>query len=346
MSQYGYSREELLGLAVPDLALLDDEGLVRFLATRFEPRPILVYLGPRRQRRKDGTVLDVDMTSLAIEFAGRPARLILARDFTAERRAEAERERLQESLRRSETMSAMGSLVAGVAHEVRNPLFGISATVDALESEMEGREEFTEYANLLRSQVARLAQLMHDLLEYGKPPVLRPAPLHPREVLRRAARSCAALALERDVALAEDVSPEIPRVEGDASRIEQVFQNLIANAIQHSPPGSSVRVVARVAPGPDGPVEISVLDEGKGLAAADIPRLFEPFFSRRKGGTGLGLSLVQRIVEAHGGRVVAVNRAGGGASFTVSLPVRQPEKAGATISRSGSPPPLGSDPLA
>jgi PAS domain S-box-containing protein len=346
VSQYGYSREELLASSVPDLACLDDPELPEFLARRFDPRPVLVHLGLRRQRRKDGSVLEVDLTSLTIEFGGRAARLILARDFTAERRAEEERERLQESLRRSETMSAMGSLVAGVAHEVRNPLFGITATVDALESEMEGREQFTEYANLLRSQVARLAQLMHDLLEYGKPSVLRPAALHPREILRRASRSCAVLARERSVTLVEDVSPDVPRVEVDASRMEQVFQNLIANAIQHSPPGTSVRVVVRVAPGPEAPVEISVLDEGKGLAAADIPRLFEPFFSRRKGGTGLGLSLVQRIVEAHGGRVVAGNHAGGGAAFTVTLPVKNAEQAGATISRTASPSPFGTDPLA
>jgi PAS domain S-box-containing protein len=230
---------------------------------------------------------------------------------------------LQESLRRSETMSAMGSLVAGVAHEVRNPLFSISAAFDVLEIKLGDREDYAEWAKLLRLQVVRLSQLMQDLLDYGKPTLLNPTAVDAGEALRRALNSCAGLARERGVALWQDVLPEMPPLEMDASRMEQVFENLIANAIQHSPPGARVRVAARLAPAPDAPVEFTVEDEGAGLAEVDIPRLFEPFFSRRQGGTGLGLSIVQRIVEAHGGRVVAANRAAGGAVFAVSLPLAQ-----------------------
>ena len=124
--------------------------------------------------------------------------------------------------------------------------------------------------------------------------------------------------------LAEAIMAEIPRLELDPGRMEQVFENLIANAIQHSPPGGRVRVTARLGGPKGGPVEFTVEDEGAGLAEADIPRLFDPFFSRRQGGTGLGLSIVQRIVEAHGGRVAAGNRAVGGAVFTVRLPLVQP----------------------
>ena len=233
---------------------------------------------------------------------------------------------LQESLRHSETMSAMGSLVAGVAHEVRNPLFSISATVDALESELGERQEYAELTGLLRSQVSRLRQLMRDLLDYGKPPVLRLAPVHPREVLRRAARACAGLAREREVQVVEEVPEAAPQISVDGSRLEQVFQNLFANAIQHSPRGARVRATLRIRPEDPAP-EFVVEDEGSGIPEDEIPHLFEPFFSRRKGGTGLGLSVVQRIVEAHGGRVTAANRATPGAVFTVRLPASVIEKA-------------------
>jgi PAS domain S-box-containing protein len=230
---------------------------------------------------------------------------------------------LQESLRRSETMSALGSLVAGVAHEVRNPLFSISATLDAFDAEFGAREEYRDYATLLRSQVARLTQLMRDLLDYGKPPVtaLRTGSL--RDAIRRGIRAAASLARDRGVSVKEEPQGSIPNLPLDAGRMEQVFENLVANAIQHSSKGGHVRVVSRVdAVDGSSRVVAAVEDEGKGIPRQEIPRLFEPFFSRRKGGTGLGLSIVQRIVEAHGGTVTAANRAEGGAVFTVVLPVR------------------------
>jgi PAS domain S-box-containing protein len=327
--QYGYSRAELLALCVPDLAVAGDPNLLEFLATRHDTRPDLVHVGHRTQRRKDGSIIDVDMTSLIVAFDGKPARLILNRDITAEIRANAERERLEESLRRSHAMSALGSLVAGVAHEVRNPLFSISASVDALESELGGRAEYAEYAQLLRSQVARLTQLMRDLLDYGKPPAPRIALAQPADLTRRALRTCAALARGHGVELRADTDEGLPTLAVDASRMEQVFENLLANAVQHAPRGSVVRLATRHAPGEPQAVEFSVEDDGPGIAPADLPRLFEPFFSRRKGGTGLGLPIIQKIVDAHGGRVTAGNREQGGAIFTVTLPVEVPVSGGA-----------------
>ncbi len=328
IAQYGYSREELFALRMPALAVPDDPYLADFLATRFNPRPQVVHVGRRPQRRKDGTVLEVDMTSLSIVLEGRPARLLLCRDMTVEALAQAQQQRLQESLRRTQSMAAMGALVAGVAHEVRNPLFSISATVDALETDLHDRPDFAELAGILRSQVARLTHLMRELLDYGRPAELSLASVQPGEPLRGALRACAALARAKGVELTAQVAPGLPAVCLDTGRMEQVLENLIANAVQHAPPGSSVRLAVHPSDGGDGPaVAFQVEDEGPGISEQDIPRLFEPFFSRRQGGTGLGLPIVQRIVEAHGGVVTVSNGPHGGAVVTVTMPVARPEGA-------------------
>jgi PAS domain S-box-containing protein len=234
---------------------------------------------------------------------------------------------MQSQLRRAKHMEAMGSLVAGVAHEVRNPLFSISASVDALEAEFGHHEAFAELGGLLRSQVHHLTQLMRDLLDYGKPALLRPAPTNLGDLVRRAVRACASLARERNVAVEEHVAPELPPLEVDGGRMEQAVENLLANAIQHAPASSVVRIRGELDQerGP-GAVRCTVEDAGPGLPV-DPARIFEPFFTRRKGGTGLGLSIVQRIVEAHGGSVTAETRTEGGARFTIRLPAGRPEGA-------------------
>jgi signal transduction histidine kinase len=135
-------------------------------------------------------------------------------------------------------------------------------------------------------------------------------------------RSCAGLARERQVRVEEGVPADMPLLEIEAARLEQAVENLLANAIQHAPAGSVVRVGACLDAEAGKPrARCTVEDEGPGVSAEDLDRLFEPFFSRRKGGTGLGLPIVQRVAEAHGGTVCVENRPEGGARFTLVLPV-------------------------
>lgn len=243
------------------------------------------------------------------------------REEIAEReRAEQERTRLEAALRRSETLSAMGVLVAGVAHQVRNPLFAMSSALDAMEARIGTRNESEPYVRVLREQNRRVAMLMDELMEYGRP-ADHAAQVDLREAVEEAVRACQARADAAGVRLVVEGAESSARVSGDRRRLARAVENLLENAIQHAPRGSTVRVsCARTSKGAQTWTEICVEDSGSGFKAEDIGRVFDPFFSRRPGGTGLGLALVERIVTACGGEVFAENRTEGGARLTARFP--------------------------
>lgn len=248
--------------------------------------------------------------------------VISFRDITERRLAEEQRAQLQESLRQSRTMAAMGSLVAGVAHEVRNPLFSLSATLDAFEARTQNQAEHAPYTDVLRSEIKRLSRLMNELLEYGKPFSLNLSPCQLREVIEEAVTNCRRTQKKMDVTIDNQVSRHLPEINVDRQRLKQVFQNLIDNALQHSPDQGVITITASLVEGESGSrMELCVCDHGSGFQNEDLSRILEPFFSRRKGGTGLGLSIVQRFIEAHGGTVTAGNRPAGGAVITVTIPM-------------------------
>jgi len=222
----------------------------------------------------------------------------------------------------------MGSLVAGVAHEVRNPLFAISATLDAFDARFRDRDDYKKYAQALRTQLDRMSHLMRDLLDYGRPAVLEFREVAPGELLRDAVRGCSDLASHAGVPVEVEAAADLAALLVDRGRAVQVFINLVENAIQHSPDRLPVAVRAEEharagAPG----VRFTVEDRGPGFQALDIPKLFDPFFTKRQGGTGLGLAIVRRIVDEHGGTITPANRPDGGASISVWLPREPPAAA-------------------
>ena len=228
---------------------------------------------------------------------------------------------MEASLRRSEILSAMGSLVAGVAHEVRNPLFGISSILDAFEARFQERTDYQRFIMPLREELERLNKVMEDLLDYGKPfrEELYTGAL--RDIVAHTVRSCTPLAERMSVRLVNNFTAQYHPVMMDRRRLPKVFINLLENAIRHSPPGATVSVEgAELSQNGQYWLDCVVKDEGPGFKAEDIPRLFEPFFSTRRGGTGLGLSIVQRIVEEHKGHIFVGNQPQGGACVIVRLP--------------------------
>ncbi|HEX2062709.1 MAG TPA: ATP-binding protein [Thermoanaerobaculia bacterium] len=227
---------------------------------------------------------------------------------------------LQESVRRGEQLSALGELVAGVAHEVRNPIFGMGLTVDTLQSMLPDDPDFAELATSLRAWLRRLNLLMENLLQYGKSWSLELKEGNLHDVVHGIADGWRQLAADSHVAIEIDFEPELLMLM-DAARMTQAFENLVTNAVQHSRPEQQVRISGRtVDDGERRWIECSVRDHGPGFNPLDLPRVFQPFFTRRRGGTGLGLSIVQRIVDEHGGTIAAGNAENGGAVVTMKFP--------------------------
>ena len=250
------------------------------------------------------------------EFGSAGERAILiAQDIT-------KRTELEASLRQSEMMSLLGSLVAGVAHEVRNPLFGISSILDAFETRFNDRTDYLRYTNVLRDEVGRLTVLMEELLEYGKPFKGEFIPASVAEIISKCLRSCLPAANVANVKISSTLDGELPLVLIDRRRLSKVFVNLIENAIQHSETGGQVTVEAcMVQEGNQEWLDCMVKDSGPGIAEEDLPMIFEPFYSKRRGGTGLGLAIAHRIMNEHGGKLIAANNPDSGACMTARFPL-------------------------
>lgn len=269
----------------------------------------------REVRDDDGRVWELATQPIQARQDRAAALILTLRDVTRLKE-------LQESLRYADTWATMGALVAGVAHEVRNPLFAMSVNIDALASVLGGREDVAELIEALVHERDRINRLMEDLLHYG-----RPAPAPPRlaalePVLASAVAHCGPVAGARGVGIVRHGSAAGLRVRMDPGRMEEVLVNLLENACQHSLRSSEVRLEVETRDEPRGPrVLVRVRDWGPGIPADVLARMFEPFYTRRKGGTGLGLAIVQRFVTEVNGEVRAENQPGGGTVMTVSLPL-------------------------
>jgi len=309
----GISAKEIVGKTVKELG--DNEPWKK-AATLIEA--IRHYHTPLSEEVKDeatGKTWAITLYHIN-EFGSVGERAILiAQDIT-------KRVELEASLRQSEMMSLLGSLVAGVAHEVRNPLFGISSILDAFETRFSERTEYQRYTNVLREEIGRLTVLMEELLEYGKPFRGDLYLVSMEEMVARSVRACQPTAEVAKVNLESHVEDELPKIRIDRRRLSKVFVNLIENAIQHSASGTSVRVEAvRLGDGGHEWVQCAIRDSGPGILEEDMPKIFEPFFSKRRGGTGLGLAIAHRIMQEHGGKLIAGNNPDGGACMIARFPI-------------------------
>ncbi|HXM34257.1 MAG TPA: ATP-binding protein, partial [Pyrinomonadaceae bacterium] len=231
-----------------------------------------------------------------------------------------EQKRLSQQLIISERLAVVGELVAGVAHEVRNPLFGITTTLSALARELKDRTTVQPFIDVVMTEVSRLNYLMEQLLEHSRPVRLDPDVSALRIVIEEVAEEFRAAAGEKGVGLVIDYhDPDGPRV--DRRKMHGVFTNLFENALQHTGSGGQIRLVSKSKPGMSAEVQIEVSDTGAGIALENRHKVFEPFFTTRPNGVGLGLAIVRKTIHDHGGTIGLRPNGDSGTTFVIKLPL-------------------------
>jgi PAS domain S-box-containing protein len=339
LERYGYAREELLGRDISDLAPPEDRGLVRSYyieptgASDAGPRRAL----PMRHVMRDGTVIDVEVTSNPIVLGGVPCRIALYNDVTARNRVTRELAVARDkALEASNTKSAF---LANMSHEIRTPMNAVIGMTDLLLGEkLTPRQR--EYAEQVAVSGEQMLALINDILDVSKLETghfeLDVADFDLRETVARTCSIAAVQARAKGLRFELVIEPSVPRrVSGDARRLSQVILNLVANAVKFTPAGTvSVRVHADAASA-GSRVRVEVNDTGIGIAPAALEEVFEPFTqadsstTRLYGGTGLGLAIARDLVQLMGGSIAATSALGEGSTFTVEIELAPPAAAAA-----------------
>ncbi len=229
-----------------------------------------------------------------------------------------DRMKLQQQLREVEHMTGIGQMAASVAHEIRNPLIAVGGFARQLHEDMDPDDPRREHTRIILEEVTRLEQILREqlTLERHLQPVMRPVDVN--QILRDVRKLLSHGLLSSQTQLVGDLRDGLPVTMGDANQLKQAFLNIIGNAIQSMKDGGTVTVTSEQR-GDDIIVRIS--DTGPGIPSDVMSKLFVPFFTTRKSGSGLGLAVTRRIVENHGGEITAESEPGIGTSFIVRLPI-------------------------
>jgi signal transduction histidine kinase len=241
---------------------------------------------------------------------------------TAEELAAANRslQAAEAAVSRSQRLAALGQLSAGLAHELRNPLGTIRASAEMLRKSIPSDNQVaTEMVNFIAAEVDRSNSLITRFLEFARPLQLRLEAVELNEVLDRAVARLERGGANRGVTVYRNYSPDIRPFPLDAELMEHVIYNLLLNAAQASPPGGAVTIKTRPT---NGSVEISVIDRGSGIDPKHRENIFNPFFTTKPDGVGLGLAIVTKIVDQHGGRITVESELGKGSVFRLYLPLK------------------------
>lgn len=247
----------------------------------------------------------------------------LTRNFNEMVRGLRENKKLEEKLREAEHLSQIGQLASGMAHEIRNPLNFINLTIDHLRIECEpgdsgGKAEFEELVSNIKAEISRLNRLLGNFLDYGKPIKLNLQTVFLEDIIKEAISIADCNIREQKIELNTDFSKNMPLLNLDKEQIKACILNVVLNAIQAMPSGGRLFISASVS---GGFVSLRIKDTGEGIREEDIDKVFNPYFTTKTAGIGLGLAITKRIIEEHKGRIDIESSYGNGAIVSIEFPM-------------------------
>ena len=278
-----------------------------------------------RFARKDGArlILGFSISPLKDSVDREMGNILIFQDLTRLRE-------MEEHVKRSDRLAAIGKMAAGIAHEIRNPLASISGSIEILKEELGGSTQNQALMGIVLREVHRLNSLIADFLLFARPISPGRERIHLNQLIEEIFQM---LSHSPDfnvlIRLDTEFEDEL-YIQGDPNQVRQVFWNLLINAAQAMPEGGMLRVRLRkgspraLLPGGRSYGEVSVIDSGMGIGEEEIGKIFDPFFTTKEKGTGLGLSIVHSIVESYGGKIAVQSQKGQGSVFSVFIPLAEP----------------------
>jgi PAS domain S-box-containing protein len=332
----GYTRDELIGMTPLDFDPNASKAFLRGLGTQIGAGETVTF--ETSLQRKDGTVFPVEVRLRPFDYEGRPLVLALARDITERKRAEAEAREserrfreLHAELAHANRLATMGQLAASIAHEVKQPvgatLTNAQAALRFLDREPVDLDEIRRTFGDIVKDSLRASDIFDRIRDLAKKAPPRRERFEINEAIREVIELTHGEAVKHGVSVVALLAEGLPHIEGDRVQLQQVILNLIVNAIQAM---AGIAVDSRElrinseSTEPEG-IRISVRDSGPGLSPDSVERLFEPFYTTKSEGMGMGLSICRSIIEAHGGRLIATTNVPKGALFQFTIPVHPAE---------------------
>ncbi|MGE3465674.1 MAG: PAS domain S-box protein [Pyrinomonadaceae bacterium] len=325
IEHYGYTRDEFLNMSVKDIRPVEEVSrLIEKIAEHAETG--LVQAGPWKHRKKDGTLIDVQIAVHALTFSNRPANLVLVHDIT-------DKKLLEEQLRQAQKMEAVGRLAGGIAHDFNNLLTAISGYSELTSRVLPAGSKLHKNVDEIKKAAGRAAGLTHQLLAFSRKQILKPVVVDVNHLVRETSTMLQRIVGE-DIEFITKLDAEIENISADPIQIQQVLMNLVVNARDAMPKGGKLVIETAPAVLSQGYADkylsirsgryvmLAVSDTGIGMDEETRARIFEPFFTTKEPGkgTGLGLSTVYGTVKQSDGSVWVYSEPGRGTTVKVYLP--------------------------